>query len=105
MEGAERANASRQELVAGGMHEGKIARIQGLAASMSLIKDDPFAAVNRRISLVVLNQRTQRRIEAENAAASSAVPGGDPAAGPSALETVESLAQPPRAQPPVQGTQ
>ena len=96
---ADRANASRQELVAGGMHEGKIARIQGLAASMSLIKDDPFAAVNRRISLVVLNQRTQRRIEAENAAAANATPGGDPAATPSALETVESLARPPQAQP------
>lgn len=66
---ADRANASRQELVAGGMHEGKVLRIQGLASSMSLVKDDPFAAVNRRISLVVLNASTQRRIESENAAA------------------------------------
>ncbi|MFQ6711577.1 flagellar motor protein MotB, partial [Bordetella pertussis] len=66
---ADRANASRQELVAGGMHEGKVLRIQGLASSMSLVKDDPFAAVNRRISLVVLNASTQRRIENENAAA------------------------------------
>ena len=44
-------------------------RIQGLSSSMSLVKDDPYAAVNRRISLVVLNQGTQRRIENENAAA------------------------------------
>jgi chemotaxis protein MotB len=36
---------------------------------MSLVKDDPYAAVNRRISLVVLNQSTQKRIESENAAA------------------------------------
>ncbi|MDT4877754.1 hypothetical protein FQZ97_1132960 [compost metagenome] len=36
---------------------------------MSLVKDDPYAAVNRRISIVVLNQSTQRRIESENAAA------------------------------------
>ena len=69
---ADRANASRQELVAGGMLEGKIMRIMGLAASMTLIKDDPYAAVNRRISLVVLNERTQRRIESENAAAADA---------------------------------
>ncbi|OZI74653.1 flagellar motor protein MotB [Bordetella genomosp. 12] len=66
---ADRANASRQELVAGGMHEGKVMRVQGLSSSMSLVKDDPYAAVNRRISLVVLNEKTQRRIEAENAAA------------------------------------
>jgi chemotaxis protein MotB len=97
---ADRANASRQELVAGGMHEGKIARIQGLAASMSLVKDDPYAAVNRRISLVVLNQRTQRRIEAENAAAADATPGGDSDGGSSALETVQSLTQQPQTQSP-----
>ncbi|WP_459618366.1 flagellar motor protein MotB [Bordetella sp. 2513F-2] len=66
---ADRANSSRQELVAGGMSEGKVIRIQGLASSMSLVKDDPYAAVNRRISLVVLNEATQRRIEMENAAA------------------------------------
>lgn len=66
---ADRANASRRELVAGGMAEGKVVRVQGLAASMSLIKDDPYAAINRRISLVVLNQSTQQRIENENAAA------------------------------------
>ncbi|WP_313701117.1 flagellar motor protein MotB [Achromobacter sp.] len=66
---ADRANASRQELVAGGMNESKVMRIQGLSSSMSLVKDDPYAAVNRRISLVVLNQSTQKRIESENAAA------------------------------------
>lgn len=66
---ADRANAARQELVAGGMAEGKLMRIQGLSSSMSLVKDDPYAAVNRRISLVVLNRRTQQQIEQENAAA------------------------------------
>ena len=66
---ADRANASRQELVAGGMTEAKVIRVMGLSSSMSLVKDDPYAAVNRRISLVVLNQRTQQRIESENAAA------------------------------------
>lgn len=72
---ADRANASRQELVAGGMSEGKVIRVQGLASSMSLVKDDPYAAVNRRISLVVLNEATQRRIESENAAAADVTAG------------------------------
>jgi len=68
---ADRANASRQELVAGGMNEGRVMRIQGLASNMSMIRDDPYAAVNRRISLVILNESTQRRIEQENAAAAN----------------------------------
>ncbi|MDM9560205.1 MULTISPECIES: flagellar motor protein MotB [Bordetella] len=73
---ADRANASRQELVAGGMAEGKLMRIQGLSSSMSLVKDDPYAAVNRRISLVVLNRRTQLQIERENATAAELRAGG-----------------------------
>src|SRR5690606_8606913 len=73
---ADRANASRQELVAGGMAEGKLMRIQGLSSSMSLVKDDPYAAVNRRISLVVLNRRTQLQIERENATAAELRGGG-----------------------------
>jgi chemotaxis protein MotB len=97
---ADRANASRQELVAGGMSEGKVLRVMGLASSMSLVKDDPYAAVNRRISLIVLNMRTQRRIESENMAAgevtagsaqelSNAVSGGVPSgtAGSQSKET------------------
>lgn len=66
---ADRANASRQELVAGGMLENKVARIMGLSSSVSLVKDDLYAAVNRRISLVILNRATQERLERENAAA------------------------------------
>jgi len=66
---ADRANASRRELVAGGLYAGKVMRTMGLADSMSVVKDDPYAAVNRRISLVVLNKHTEQRIESENAAA------------------------------------
>jgi chemotaxis protein MotB len=70
---ADRANAARQELVAGGMAEPKIKRILGLAASVSLIKENPLAAVNRRISIVVLNRRAERRINEQNEAGASAV--------------------------------
>lgn len=68
---ADRANSARQELVAGGMEEKKIKRVLGLSSSVSLIKDDPNAAVNRRISIVVLNKSAEERIDAQNAAASS----------------------------------
>ncbi|MDX3894076.1 flagellar motor protein MotB [Pusillimonas sp.] len=68
---ADRANAARQELVAGGMEERKIKRVLGLSSTVSLVKDDPNAAVNRRISIVVLNRIAEERIDAQNAAGSS----------------------------------
>jgi len=70
---ADRANAARRELVVGGMHEDKVKQILGWSSSINLIKDNPDAAVNRRISLVVLNQRAVRRIDAQNAAGASFV--------------------------------
>ena len=91
---ADRANASRQELVAGGMSESKVMRIQGLSSSMSLVKDDPYAAVNRRISLVVLNQGTQRRIENENAAAAD-VSARDAREVGTAVEAAQAAVRPP----------
>lgn len=68
---ADRANAARQELVAGGMEERKIKRVLGLSSTVSLVKDDPDAAVNRRISIVVLNRIAEERIDAQNEAGSS----------------------------------
>ena len=70
---ADRANASRRELVAGGLQEVKILRVMGVASSMNLNQDDPFAPVNRRISIVVLNQRAQAAIEKANAANASSM--------------------------------
>jgi chemotaxis protein MotB len=58
----DRANASRRELVAGGMNESKILRVVGLASSLPLDAEDPLDPINRRISLVVLNDKTERQI-------------------------------------------
>lgn len=63
---ADRANAARRELVAGGLGESKIKQMLGLADTISLVKDNPAAAVNRRISIVVLNQRAEQRLDAQN---------------------------------------
>lgn len=65
---ADRANASRRELVAGGLQETKVLRVMGVASSMHLNQDDPLAPINRRISLVVLNHHAQAEIEKANAA-------------------------------------
>ncbi len=61
---ADRANASRRELVAGGLADGKVLRVIGVADGMHLDAGHPLADMNRRISIVVLNQRTQAQIEA-----------------------------------------
>jgi|SRR5690625_550935 len=70
---ADRANAARQELVAGGMREDKIKLVVGLSSTVSLIKDDPNAAVNRRISLLVLNKAAEQQIDDHNAVRDSAI--------------------------------
>ncbi len=67
---ADRANAARQELVAGGLAEAKVKQVVGLADSVSLVKDNPAAAVNRRISLLVLNSRAERRMDEQAASGS-----------------------------------
>ncbi|WP_018606029.1 flagellar motor protein MotB [Uliginosibacterium gangwonense] len=59
---ANRANACRRELVMGGLEERKMMRVVGLASSIALDKNDPFNAINRRITLVVMNKRTEEAI-------------------------------------------
>jgi chemotaxis protein MotB len=58
---AERANASRRELVAGGLPEDRMLRVQGLAASRPLERRDPYAPSNRRISIIVMNREAENR--------------------------------------------
>ena len=53
-----RANASRREMVAGGMADAKIMRVVGLASTVLYDKTDPYNPINRRISIIVLNKRT-----------------------------------------------
>lgn len=65
---ADRANAARRELVAGGLVERKVKRILGLGDTVNLIPDDAMAAVNRRISILVLNRQAERRIDVQNRA-------------------------------------
>ncbi|WP_206860177.1 flagellar motor protein MotB [Lysobacter changpingensis] len=72
---AERANAARRALVQGGLDEGRISRVVGLAASVPFDRNDPFAPVNRRISIVVLNP------EAGNVPPADSLPGTAPGHG------------------------
>lgn len=62
---ADRANASRRELITGGMDAAKVLRVVGLASTVNLDKDDPNDPVNRRISIIVLNRRAEASLERE----------------------------------------
>ncbi len=63
---ADRANASRRELVAGGLEDGKVLRVVGLGSAIPFEKDDPNAPVNRRISIIVMNKRAEEAITKES---------------------------------------
>ena len=93
---ADRANAARRELVAGGMDEPKIKQVLGLSSTVSLIKDQPDAAVNRRISIVVLNQRAERRIDEQARAGASvqALENGHDLTGPADSSGFSNLQRP-----------
>jgi chemotaxis protein MotB len=62
---ADRANASRRELVAGGMDDAKMLRVVGLASSVPFGSAQPLDPVNRRISIIVMNKRTEEAITKE----------------------------------------
>ena len=64
---ADRANASRRELIVGGLNEGKVLRVVGLSSAVLFQQADPVAAINRRISIVVLNRKTEEAITREGA--------------------------------------
>ncbi|MFL9923444.1 flagellar motor protein MotB [Herbaspirillum lusitanum] len=60
---ADRANASRRELIAGGMDESKMLRVVGLSSAVLLDKEDPFNPINRRISIIVMNKKAEEMVE------------------------------------------
>jgi len=56
---ADRANASRRELLAGGLPDDRVLRVQGLAASQLLKREQPDDPANRRISIVVMTREAE----------------------------------------------
>lgn len=63
---ANRANSSRREMVVGGLDDHKVLRVVGLSSSVLFDPNDPLNPVNRRISIVVLNKRTEMAILQED---------------------------------------
>ena len=58
---ADRANASRRELVAGGLTEQRVLRVIGLASSQPFDHQNPNEPQSRRISIIVMNRDAEER--------------------------------------------
>ncbi len=86
---SDRANASRRELITGGLPDDQVLRVQGLAASNPFDRRDPASPANRRISIVVMTREAEDALFratpdlAEPAVADTTSP--EPAAGPAML--------------------
>ncbi|MDR4513334.1 flagellar motor protein MotB [Nitrosomonas sp.] len=63
---ADRANASRRELITGGMDADKMLRVVGLSSAVLFDKENPFNPINRRISIIVMNEKAENAITHEN---------------------------------------
>lgn len=59
---SDRANAARYELNQGGLAEEKILRIIGLSSSIPYNPKDALDPMNRRISIIVMNKKTEQQI-------------------------------------------
>jgi chemotaxis protein MotB len=59
---SDRANASRRELLAGGLPEDRMLLVQGLASSSLIEPADPQSPANRRISIIVMNRDAEDRL-------------------------------------------
>jgi len=61
----DRANASRRELIAGGMAEEKMVRVVGLSSAVLFDGKDPFNPINRRINIIVMNKMAEESVRTD----------------------------------------
>jgi chemotaxis protein MotB len=91
---ADRANAARRALIAGGLPPDKVGRVVGLASSVLLEPAEPANPVNRRISIVVMNKQTEEAILHENGSLLSVQHPGKEAPQVVAAETIATTETP-----------
>jgi len=103
---ADRANAARRALLAGGLEDHKIARVVGLASSVLFDKVEPLNPINRRISIIVMTRRAEdaalstdapQALPERTPAPDAAPPGASTPAAPPAAPAAQ--AAPPAANP------
>ncbi len=60
---AARADAARRALMEAGIDKKRIAQVMGMGDSAPLDEDNPKAAINRRISITLLNRRSAKNVD------------------------------------------
>ncbi len=83
---ADRANAARRELLAGGLPAEKVGRVVGLGSSDLIDPSQPRAPINRRISIVVLRGDFGKAVGMDGADTTPQAPTGSAAAVAAPLE-------------------
>ena len=83
----DRADATRRELLSGGLRPGRLVEVTGRADTDPMIADDPFDPRNRRISITLLRQAPSQR--PANGRSSDRVPHAGAAAGSRAALNTE----------------
>jgi len=80
---ADRANAARRALTAGGLPDQKISRVVGLSSSVLFDKADPQNPINRRISIIVMTRQAEEAaLKSDTAEETSPAPRPDTAPAP-----------------------
>ncbi|GAA4034657.1 flagellar motor protein MotB [Actimicrobium antarcticum] len=85
---SDRANASRKELIFGGMNESKVLRVVGLASAVLYDKDNPFNPINRRISIIVMNKKAEDAAANEGARSITVTNGDEEAVDPASAPQI-----------------
>ena len=62
---SDRANASRRQLILGGMNEQKVMRVVGLSSAVLFDKENPYNPINRRISIIVMSSKAAEALMRE----------------------------------------
>ena len=96
---ADRGNASRRELIKGGLADDKIVRVVGLSSAVLFDKAQPLNPINRRISIIVMNKKAEEAALKDGGSVDIDAETGDPldALQPDAASGVAGAASAPAA--------
>ena len=86
---ADRANASRRELIVGGMTEEKIIRVVGLSSAVLFKKEEPLNPINRRISMIVMNKQAEEAASHDGGTVGENIAADDEESGAAGTEAIQ----------------
>jgi chemotaxis protein MotB len=87
---ADRANAARRALEAGGLNPDKISRVVGLSSSVLFDKTNTRNPINRRISIIVMTRQAEESALKTDDSADTLSPTPTPGTPPAAVPAVDS---------------